>query len=189
MQTLQTTCGSVGCASYLTAIVLPPPAVAAPSAHGGSPPATPALALGKGRQQRVLLPREGVSTRQLRPLKVSPKVGYVGSARREGRTRGPGVRAAVRCGSSPALCARLKRVEAARDGPPATALPAALGAAHGAERLPAAARGGGVPPLAVSTAIAGLPYAPQRVEAARTSQLLWLHELHKRLELRHHPWP
>ena len=73
LQTLQTTCGSVGCASYLTAIVLPPPAVAAPSAHGGSPPATPAPALGKGRQQRVLLPREGGCTRQLRPLKVARK--------------------------------------------------------------------------------------------------------------------
>ena len=48
---------------------------------------------------------------------------------------------------------------------------------------------GGMPPLAVSTVRAGLPYAPQRVEAARTDPLLWMHELHKRLELRHHPWP
>jgi len=60
----------------------------------------------------------------------------------------------------------------------------ALGAAHGVERLPAAAQG--VPPLAV---VNDFPYAPRRVEAARTGQSLWLHELHKRLELRHHPWP
>ena len=32
------------------------------------------------------------------------------------------------------------------------------------------------------------PYAPQRVEAARTDQSLWLHELHKRVGLRRHPW-
>ena len=55
----------------------------------------------------------------------------------------------------------------------------ALGAAHGVERLPAAAQG--VPPLAVYD----FPYAPQRVEAARTDQSLWLHELHKRVGLWH----
>ena len=38
LQTLQTTCGSVGCASYLTASCAPAPAVvAALCAHGGSP--------------------------------------------------------------------------------------------------------------------------------------------------------
>ena len=52
--------------------------------------------------------------------------------------------------------------------------------------LPAA--GQGVPPLAVSTTRAGLPYAPQRVEAARTDQLLWLHNLRMCLELRRQPW-
>ena len=52
--------------------------------------------------------------------------------------------------------------------------------------LPAA--GQGVPPLAVSTTRAGLPYAPQRVEAARTDQRLWLHKLRMQLELRRQPW-
>ena len=52
--------------------------------------------------------------------------------------------------------------------------------------LPAAAKG--VPPLAVSTTRAGLPYAPQRVEAARTDQRLWLRKLRMCLELRRQPW-
>ena len=47
---------------------------------------------------------------------------------------------------------------------------------------------GGVPPLAVSTTRAGLPYAPQRVEAARTDQRLWLRKLRMCLELRRQPW-
>ena len=62
----------------------------------------------------------------------------------------------------------------------------------GAQRMvwSAALRGGGqgVPPLAVSTTRAGLPYAPQRVEAARTDQRLWLHKLRMQLELRRQAW-
>jgi len=69
------------------------------------------------------------------------------------------------------LDARARRTRPARDlssrRSPCEAFLVALGCtAHGVERCPPPR--GGVPPLAVSTTRAGLTYAPQRVEAART---------------------
>ena len=76
----------------------------------------PTLALGKGHQQRVLLPREGGCTRQLRHLKVARKWPRCIFEARRAHARA-GVRAAVRR----LLACPLREAQArrgARDGPP-----------------------------------------------------------------------
>ena len=92
----------------------------------------------------------GAGARQLYPTFTNlVKVGFT---RRCGRAHGPsalGWRAAVR--GAPRLPLReAQRVEGARNGLACEASPAALGATHSVECVPAAARG--VPPLAATPA-------------------------------------
>jgi len=115
--------------------------------------------------------------------RASSAVGRDNSSRRGRRAQGPAEARPRPTSASHEARARPLEPSVALRGVPCGA------GVHSAWRgAPCPPPRGGVPPLAVSTTRAGLPYAPQRVEAARTDQRLWLRKLRMCLELRRQPW-